>query len=250
MILLALLFWGFDTKPSSQKTLEKSRVLNAPGFDIQSLQTEAKKTLLEDQLESIETLESQIRFVEADSAKVELFKQLSGYWFQLHQPLIAGYYARQIAEINEDAASWSIVGTTFASALSDAGIEEKDRIAARNQAVEAFEKAISLEPSVIEHRVNQALSYIETPDAAQPMKGVQMLAALTTSHPESALPPYHLARLAVKTGQLEKAKERIEQALSIDSTNAKIACLAIDIYKSVNEPQKASEWEGLCATIK
>ncbi|HUR30262.1 MAG TPA: hypothetical protein VMZ69_02455 [Saprospiraceae bacterium] len=249
-VLVALLFFGFDTKPSSQKTLEKSRVLNTPGFDIQTLQSEAKKDLKQDQLDYIETLESQLQYVKTDSGKVELLKQLSGSWFQMQKPLLAGYYARQIAEIHQDATSWSIVGTTFASALTQANLEEKDRIIARDQAVEAFENAISMEPAVVEHRVNQALCYIETPDSAQPMKGVQMLAGLAKSHPESALPPYHLARLAVKTGQMEKARERIEQALSIDSTNAKIACLASDIYTSVNEPEKAGKWQGLCATMK
>jgi uncharacterized protein HemY len=69
---------------------------------------------------------------------------------------------------------------------------------------------------------------------------------MATSYPESPLPPYHLARLAVRTGQMERAEERIEQALKIDSTNSKIACLAIEIYKSVNKPAEAKALEGRC----
>ena len=247
IILLAVLFFGFDNIPSTQKTLEKSRALNSPGFDIHSLQEAAKKELPKDTRLAIETLESQSQFAGPDSTRIRLLKELSGSWFQLRQPILAGIYATRVAEMEQSATSWSIAGTTFAAALSDTGLDEKTRSIARDKAVEAFENAISLEPDVIEHRINQALSYVETPDMAQPMKGIQMLAGLATSHPESALPPFHLARLAVKTGQMERAEERINQALAIDSTDQRIACLAIDIYTAVNKPEEARKLADRCA---
>ncbi len=249
IILLAILLLGFDTKPSSQKAFEKSRSLVTQEFDIQSLQSEGKKNLGKDELKYIETLESQLQFSGSDSSGIRLLKELSGQWFQHENPILAGYYAKKIAELEQDASSWSITGTTFISALSHPEIEESNKLIAKEQAIAAFENAISLEPSVMVHRINQALTYIEAPDPAQPMKGIQMLASLATAHPESALPPYHLARLALRTGQLEKAEERIEQALNIDSTNVKIACLAIDIYTAANKPNKAEKWAGLCAPM-
>ncbi len=249
VLLLAVLYFGFDTVPSKQKELEKSRVLSGKEFDIHTLQEDARKMLEPDELTQLESLESQVQFANVDSLKVPALKMLSGFWFQHQKPILAGSYAKQVAEITQDADSWSITGTTFASALSqkdlDAGMKED----VRDQAVAAFENAISLEPSVIEHRVNQALCFIETPDVAQPMKGIQMLAGMATSYPESSLPPYHLARLAVRTGQMERAEDRIEQALKIDSTNSKIACLAIEIYKSVNKPAEAKALEGRCAGV-
>ena len=248
IILLAVLFFAFDTKPSSQKALEKSRVLNTQKFDIHTLQEQAKEGLSEEDIRYVETLESQARFPGPDSAKIKILKELSGYWFQLRKPILAGTYAEAVAEIEQTAESWSIAGTTFAAALTDVNVSDEDRVKARDQAIAAFENAISLEPQVIEHRVNQALCYIETPDTAQPMKGVQMLAALATSHPESPLPPYHLARLAVRTGQMERAEERIEQALALDSTNTRIACLAIDIYKAVNKTAEAEKLAQYCTT--
>jgi len=250
ILLLAGLYWGFDTKPSTQKALEKSRVLSSQGFDLSSLRAEAKKTLKKDELEYVEALESQVQYAGQDSIKVEILKQLSGNWFKLGEPILAGIYAKEIAEKDQTARSWAIAGTTFASALRQAELEDKDRVLAREQAIDAFEHAISLEPTVIEHRVNQALCYIETPDAAQPMKGIQILAALATNYPESALPPYHLARLAVQTGQYERAEGRIEQALKLAPADARIACLAIDIYTAVNKPDKANKLADLCAQTK
>jgi len=250
ILLLAGLYWGFNRTPSTQKTLEKSRVLSGQGFDLSALSTEAKKTLKQEDLENIETLESQVQYAGEDSTKVEVLKQLSGSWFKLDKPILAGIYAKEIAEKMQTAQSWSIAGTTFASALKNSALEEKDQVLAREQAVDAFEHAISLEPSVIEHRVNQALCYIETPDATQPMKGIQMLAGLATNYPDSPLPPYHLARLAVQTGQYERAEGRIEQAMKLSPTDSRIACLAIEIYNAVNKPEKAKELAGLCTPTK
>jgi tetratricopeptide (TPR) repeat protein len=250
ILLLAGLYFGFDTKPRTQKALEKSRVLNSQGFDISSLRAEAIKTIRKEELETIEALEAQVQYADNDSIKLELLKKLSGNWYKLQKPILAGIYAKEIAEIDQSANSWSLAGTTFASAMKQNELAEKDRVLAREQAVDAFEHAISLEPAVVEHRVNQALCYIETPDATQPMKGVQMLAGLATNYPNSALPPYHLARLAVQTGQYERAEERIEQALKLAPEDARIACLAIDIYKAVNKPEEAEKLKELCAEMK
>jgi tetratricopeptide (TPR) repeat protein len=247
LVLLAVLYFGFSTKPSSQKALEKSRALNTSEFDIRSLANEARPNLKEDELTYLETLETQLNHVSQDTQKLRLLKELSGFWYALRQPILAGLFAREAASFENSAQSWSIAGTTFASTLQQKELEEKKLSFARDEAIDAFEKAISLEPSVIEHRVNQALCYIEAPLQDTPMKGIQMLAGLATSYPESPLPPYHLARLALRTGQHERAAERIEQAMKLDPENPKMACLAIDIYTALQQGERVQQLKPLCA---
>lgn len=250
ILLLVVLYFGFGTKPSSQKALEKSRALTTPEYDVSSLQAEAKKRLNEDETEYLETLEAQLRHAGPDSIKIRIQKQLSGYWFSLKQPLIAGMYAKEIADQENTAESWSIAGTTFASGLATAETDPKQKSFMRDQALAAFENAISLEPRVIEHRVNQALCYIEAPEDGQPMKGIQMLAGLATDFPESPVPPFQLARLAVRTGQYERALTRIEQAMALAPSDSRIACLASDIYTALNRTEDAEKQAQICATGK
>lgn len=245
VIILGVLFFGFDIFPSTTKALEKSRALNTQEYDISSFLAEAKAPLSEEDLKYLETLEVQVQHVSEDTAKINVLKQLSGRWFQLQNPIMAGLYAKEIAELEENAMSWAIAGTTFASGLQQA-LEEKQKLFLRDQAVDAFENAISLEPDAIEHRVNQALCYIELPLANEPMKGVQMLVGLTNNYPESSVPPYQLARLAVQTGQYERGLTRVEQALSLDPSNSRIACLAIDIYTALNKSEEAKALEDIC----
>lgn len=246
LLILAVLYFGFDTKPSSQQALEKSRALSENTVDIHTLEKEARTHLDANLTANVDALQARLQLAQTDSARLESLKALSGFWYQQNHPMLSGAYAMQVAEINQDADSWSIAGTTFAAAFKQPDPDDNVKALARDQAIAAFEKAISLEPGVIEHRINQALCYIEAPVTDQPMKGIQMLAGLATKYPESALPPFHLARLAVQTGQMEKAEERIEQALAADSTNQRIACLAGDIYRSNNKPELAEKMERRC----
>ena len=245
LILVAVLYVAFDTKPSTQKALEKSRAFESQEYDIASYQSEAKKSLKEEDIRHLETLEVQVQHAGSDSVKLAILKQLSGQWYALGNPVMAGLYARDVAEAENAAESWSITGTTFASGLQ-MDLDEKQKLFARDQALEAFEKAISLAPDNVDYRVNQALCYIELPDQAQPMKGIQMLAGLATSYPQSPVPPYQLARLAVRTGQYERAVTRLEQALALAPQDPKIACLAIEIYTALQRPEDADKLRDKC----
>lgn len=245
-ILLAGLYFGFNNYPSSQKALEKSRALNTQAYDITSYQAEAKKSLDAADIRYLETLEAQLQHAGQDSLKLSLLKQLSGYWFTLKNPIMAGLYAKTVAEQEDSAISWSITGTTFAAGLQQ-DLEEKQKLFIRDQAVGAFEKAISLEPQEVDHRVNLALCYVELPVAGEPMKGIQMLAGLATSNPESPAPPYHLARLAVRTGQYDRALTRIEQAIALAPEDQRIICLAVDIYTALNRMEDAGRLADRCA---
>jgi tetratricopeptide (TPR) repeat protein len=247
VILFAVLYFGFDNKPTTQEVIEKSRALSTQTFDITTLQAAAKKNLTEDQIQYLDALEVQARHAGQDSTRLRILKQLSGYWFELQNPVMAGMYAKEIAALENTGESWAIAGTTFASGLQQEGLAEDKKLFARNQALEAFENAISLEPGKVEYRVNQALCYIEAPEAGEPMKGIQMLAGLATSYPDSPVPPFHLARLAVRTGQYERAKTRIEQALQLAPSDSRIACLAIEIYTALNQLAEANKLKEVCA---
>ena len=249
IIILAGLYFGFDINPSSQKALEKSRALNVQEYDITTYQVEAKKSLEAEDIRYLETLETQFQHAGDDTTKISLLKQLSGQWFSLNNPIMAGLYAKEVAEKENTGMSWSITGTTFASGLTQ-DFDEKQKLFLRDQAIDAFEKAISLEPGEVDHRINQALCYVEMPAAGEPMKGIQMLAGLATSHPESPAPPYHLARLAVRTGQFERGLARIEKALELAPEDPRVACLAIEIYTALNRPEDAGKLADRCAGKK
>ena len=89
---------------------------------------------------------------------------------------------------------------------------------ARPKPLSAFEKAISLNPGNVDHKINKALCFVELPDEGNPMQGILQLRELNQKHPDNVNVMVQLARLALKTNQLERAKERLQQALEKSQT--------------------------------
>lgn len=236
VVMLFVMYFGCDTKPPKQKEIEKSRTMNAESTGIGVLEKEAKDTLNKSDLGFIAALESEIQKAESDTAKITGLKRLSSNWFRLRRPDIAGFYAEEVAKKTEDEQSWSIAGTTYNLCIQR--IEaQKIKDFCTKRAVNAFESAISLNPDNTAHRVNLALCYTENPPQNNPMKGVLLLVDLVKQYPEDPLVLSNLGRLAIKTGQWGKAKERLEAALKFAPGNKNITCMLAETYSQLKDPQ-------------
>lgn len=247
IVLLLLLYFAFDTKPKEQKALEKSRALAAESTNIDALLPNAKASLNTMQSSVILALEQELASVGSDSAKVDLLKQLASKWYEFGNPAISGGYAQQVAELTNSEEAWSITGTTFAIGLQTSQ-NEKVRSFCTSRAISAFENAISLNPQNITHRVNLAMTYAERPPQNEPMKGPMMLLELNQQHPDNVLILNSLARLAIKTGQYDRAKERLEQAYAQEPQNVTTICMLAQVYNALGNAEQASAFAQKCET--
>ncbi|MCB0634360.1 MAG: tetratricopeptide repeat protein [Lewinella sp.] len=238
-------FFGLSTKSNEQRQLEKTRSLQAESTDISVLLKNAKSALSSAQSGRIFLLEQSLAETQEDSARIEQLQQLSGTWFDLGHPAIAGYYAQEIAEIAGTAESWSIAGTTYTICLQQA-TEEKVREYCSGRAVSALENAISLDPDQLAHQVNLSLVYTENPSPDDPMRGILMLRELNEAHPNNVLVMNTLARLAIKTGQFDRAIERLERSLELDADNQVTVCLLAAAYQGAGNENKAAEFAARC----
>lgn len=243
--LIALLYFGFDTKPPTQKLIEKSRAGNVELEETQNLLHEAKADLPTDVRKYLQGLENLAEGSSEDSVRIPAMKSLSAAWYERQEFAIAGYYAEQIAEITQDEAGWAIAGTTYGAALMDDSGDAHDRLAAAG-AVRAFENAISLNPDNPEHRINLAICYVEHPPSDNPMKGIQLLLDLNRNYPENISVLYHLARFGMRTGQYDKAMERLETALAINPDQKRLNCLMAELLRETGQTDRVSEFEVKC----
>ena len=244
--LFFLLYFGCDTKPEKQQLLEKTRALQAESTDISVLLKNAKSGLSSAQSGQVFLLEQELAQAETDSARVDKLERLSGAWFDLGQPAIAGFYAQEIAELTATEESWSIAGTTYTICLQRS-TEEKIRDYCSGRAIRAFENAISLSPDEVAHQVNLALVYTEYPPADNAMRGILMLRELNDAHPDNVLVMNTLARLAIKTGQFDRAIERLERALELEADNQNTICLLAAAYEGAGQREKAAQFAALCS---
>lgn len=245
VLVVLLMFFVLPTKPGSFRKIEQTRQVSLKSTDIQAMLAEARSRVHGPEANRIIGLESELEKGDPDAA---LLKALSSAWFSLNERAIAGYYAALVAEQEGTAEAWSIAGTTYSMALQESK-EDKVRRFSLEQGVEAFEKAISLEPESNRHRLNLALLYTEMPPENNPMQGIQMLLDLQKQAPEDAAVLFHLGRLAIKTGQAEKAVERLSRAAELRPDHPETWLLlasALEMSGDMPAAERArAQWEKL-----
>lgn len=246
--LFLAIYIGCETKPKNMRALEKSRALVAESTNLDVLLREAKTGLSSEQRAAILTLEQQLTVAPDDSMRVRVLEELARQWFAAGNPAVSGAYAEQIAELRNTDESWSIAATTFTLCVQRVE-EEKVKSYCSDQAVRAYENAISLNPGSIAYKVNLALLYADHPPADNPMKGITMLLDLNRESPENVLVLNTLGRLAIRTGQFDRAIERLEKALSLAPDNSTATCLLAQAYAGAGDTAKAGQWAEKCQML-
>jgi tetratricopeptide (TPR) repeat protein len=229
--LVALLYFGFDTKPPKQRLIEKSRAGDVELQETINAVRQAKARLPEDLRKQFQGLENVIEGSDKDTVRLNALKQLSALWFDYGAYVPAGYYAEQVAESAQSAESWAIAGSTYGAGMQG---PENASLAA-SAAIRCFENAISLDPENIDYRINLAICYAEQPPASDPMRGIQSLLELNRTHPENTSVLFHLARFGMRTGQFDRAKERLETALTIAPEEQRLHCLMVELLEEIGQ---------------
>lgn len=240
-----LLYFGFDTKTKNLDKIEEKRALNAASTDIRALLKEAKALLEPGQLASVQSFEQAVQASTNKEDKVQNLKLLSGAWYEIGKPEIAGFYASEIAELLQDETSWSIAGTTYGIGLQRASSEKVKEFCLQN-AISAFENAITINPENVDHKVNLAVCYSDNPPKDNPMKGILMLIDLNKKHPDNVGVLTNLGRLGIQTGQFEKAIGRLERVISLKPDHTKAYCLLADAYQGAGNESKATAAAEKC----
>jgi tetratricopeptide (TPR) repeat protein len=239
--LALFLYVGCNRTTPKEREFIEQRDRSSEVLDPEILVQKRKGELSGADLTALQLLESSPE----DTAQAEFFKQLSGKWFSLGYPELAGYYARKVAENQKDAMAWSIAGTTFVYCLKKYQDQTLVQFC-KDNAERAFENAISLDPSEINNRINLATVRADFPDPDNPMLGIQMLLDLNQSHPQSVAVLMALGRLGLQTGQFAKVEERMRTALSIDPDHVGAACLLGKALQAQNKEEEASAFLIKC----
>jgi tetratricopeptide (TPR) repeat protein len=245
LLLFGVLYFGFDTKAPEREKLETSRQIQGESTGIETLLTEAKSSLSTSQITDIETMEVSLETAKTDKEKAVILKKISGLWYSQSNFPIAGEYAEKVAMIENVDSAWSIAGATYFSGLQQSK-DQKIRDFCAQRATKAFESAASLAPNDASHRVNVALVYAENPPADNPMKAVLLLKDLEVKYPEAPSVYNALGRLAIKTGQWQKAVDRLEKSWVLDKKNIKTPCLLAKAYGELQNSAKAAEYAAMC----
>lgn len=247
--LFLAMYFGCETKSKDQQSLEKTRVFTAQSTDAEALIRQAQDRLSAESRNAIGAIEHELELAQNDSITyTDGLIRLAGAWFNAGEPAISGHYAELVAKRLQTEDAWSKAGTTYAICLQRSE-EEKVRSFCTQQAVAAFESAISINPDNLAHRVNLAVVYAENPPKEEVMRGITMLLELNRQHPENVSVLNNLGRLAIKTGQFDKAVQRLERVLELEPGNPTATCLLADAWNGAGDLAKAEQFAKACGQL-
>lgn len=250
LVLAVLLFAGMyfflGNKPKGHKQEAVSQALSMEATSADALMLRARGALFPDSVAVLNALEQALGSAKDDGARSDLLKSVAGFWFRNGQREASGLVAEQVAALDNTDAAWSVAGATFFEALRTAK-DTTSRAFCAQRAVKAFEHAASLNPDEPEHRVNLALVYAEQPPADNPMQAVMMLRDLEQKFPEATAVYNALGRLAIKTGQWDRAIARLEKALTLEPENKFTICLLANAYEGAGQSDKATIFGNRCS---
>jgi cytochrome c-type biogenesis protein CcmH/NrfG len=115
------------------------------------------------------------------------------------------------------------------------------------QAAELLEKAVAINSSNISAKVKLAQSY--TDGTGETMKGVLMLREVAQADPSNLAAGITLGRLAVQSGQFDKAITRLEKLLIAHPENTEAMYFLAESYKGQGNTAKAKELFNECKKI-
>jgi tetratricopeptide (TPR) repeat protein len=236
IVLLLLLQFVVRSRPSAKPAKAMPNVVAATNVDFAQILLATKKDLPAAALEKINALETELKAATTPENRVVVLKKLASEWYTQGKFVISGQYATDIATLNPSDSAWSMAGTTFMFALREQNNENLRTFAAAN-ATKAFEHALSLNPTAIGNKINLALSFVD--GSENPMKGIGMLTALTKEYPNDPTIFMTLGKLAMRTGQYDKAVGRFEKVIELDKTNKAAHCLLADAFEHLEQHDKA-----------
>lgn len=241
--IFCLIYFGLSTKAPKDTVLAASQELSPTG--IENIIRSAKDSLNQGGRHYISALMNDLNKVDGnDSTKVESLIEVSSEWYKLGYPVIAGHFAEEVATLRNTAESWGIAGTTYFLGLKNASAEKEAKYA-KNKAVLALEKAISLDPDNIDYKINHALIMVDFPDEG-PMQGILMLRELNEKNPDNVSVLNQLAKLAIRTSQWDKAIARLSHALTVDPDNKTATCLIAQAYQGKGDLSSAEPFFKKC----
>ncbi len=243
IVLLLLLFFGVRTSPTAQKKVENTRVKAARIATIDEVINQSKVTLSQSELNLIGSLESELDVSSGnDSSKLGTFKKLSSTWYQFKKFGASGFYAEEVAQIDNTDSAWSIAGYSYALCFSNT---EDNRVFnyCYEKAVAAFENAASLAPDSTIHKENLAFCYTQNPDVSQVMEGVKIYKGILEQDSTNLKVLLTLGKLSVDfTKDYVKAINRLERAIELAPNNFEVNYYLAKTYQGLNNKEGAKKY--------
>ena len=251
--LIALLYWGGNTVPPAKKpdaamqpaadgaTTQGPNTMKAASFDsiISASRTQLPKTVAD----TVLSIENELTAMHDSSRMAAVFNRLSGVWERGKQFQVAAYYSSKAAKLENSEKKLTFAGQIFLQLMENESTPSMQAWDAA-QAAGCLEQSLKLNDKNEDTKLALATAYIE--GTGEPMRGVQILLAITRENPDDIPANLLLGRMSIQSGQFDKAVGRFEKILKLDPENTEAMFFLAEAYEGTGNKQKAKELLEKC----
>jgi tetratricopeptide (TPR) repeat protein len=238
VILFSLLFiFGKAVAKKDKSTQDQAVATRSVSFS--QILTDLKKGLKPHQLDYLTRLENAVSRGDIKEQQVHINHQLASFWRDtLNAFLPYAWYTAEAAKLEN-----SEKNLTFAAHLMESRLMEADNPALQNwlatNAKVLFEKALELNPDNDSSKIGLGACYMFGNISANPMEGILKVRAVAEKHPENIYAQKMLVFGGMKTGQYDKAIERLKIVLAKEPKNLEMIALLGEAYERKGDKENA-----------
>lgn len=195
----------------TQDTMAPEAMAASRGMDDNALLDIAKSSLQDEEKDKLQPVLAALDTVNAPLQRAGMLRSLAAFWDTKGQYAASALYHLQAADLVNEAPAFMLAGSRFQAAAEMAN-DTLLRNFLFSKAKSAMEKAAAISPEDLDIKAD--LANVVVLSSPQPMQGIQKLLDIVKQEPKHLRANVHLARLAITSGQNDKAIERYSNLIN------------------------------------
>lgn len=195
----------------TQDTMAPEAMAASRGMDDNALLDIAKSSLQDEEKDKLQPVLAALDTVNVPLQRAGMLRSLAAFWDTKGQYAASALYHLQAADLVNEAPAFMLAGSRFQAAAEMAN-DTLLRNFLFSKAKSAMEKASAISPEDLDIKAD--LANVVVLSSPQPMQGIQKLLDIVKQEPKHLRANVHLARLAITSGQNDKAIERYSNLIN------------------------------------
>jgi len=243
LLVFLLFFFGRTIKNKENLTNFMS---DSGEFDVQAYINESKQRLMIIPKDSLALLESLFASRKPDSSKLVYLSQIVNIWENSGNFAVASEYQRRTAVFDSTSVQWEKAGDMLFEAFKTVP-DTSVRSYLLQRSIESFSNASSIDTTNESATIKLAETYIDGTNNI--MAGVTLLLDVVKRNPENISANLILGRLAVVSGQYDKAITRLTGILDREPENVEALFYIAGAFEKTGQKQKAISYYKICQKL-
>ncbi len=222
---------------------------DVPDIDPFELAEQLKNKLEEADRKSIDDMEGSLTQADKGERKAAVLEQIADRWEKAGYMEIGAIYYEAAAKERDTPAAWTVAADKLGDAfrISEEPNFKKYLV---GHAITAYQTAVDKKPEDIELQTRLAASYIDGyPGQSQVMQGVLLLLDIVKKDPEALDAHFMLGKMAIVSGQLDKAVMRFEKVIELEPNHVDAHFYMGESYAQLGEYDKAVKVLEKCKSL-